>query len=149
MIRFSLRCAKDHGFDSWFQSDAAYEGQRAAGMISCPVCGNGVVNKSLMAPALCAKGGGAKEVAVGETAKPDLRAPQSDVEAAFAEMRRNVEANSDYVGVNFVAEARRMHEGAVPERSIWGEAKPEDVKGLMEDGVRVAPLPFMPSRKTN
>jgi hypothetical protein len=150
MIRFSLRCAQDHGFDSWFQSDAAYQGLRAAGMITCPICGNGSVDKSLMAPALGAKGRSTiAEAEPQPTAKPDLSAPQSDVEAAFAEMRRNVEANSDYVGVNFVAEARRMHEGAAPERSIWGEARPQDVKGLLEDGVRVAPLPFMPSRKTN
>lgn len=157
MIRFSLKCTNDHGFDSWFQSDAAFEGQRARGMIGCPVCGDLTVQKSLMAPALGATGrgrealpGAAVQGAVqGAGAKPDLSTPQNDMETAFAEMRRNVETHSDYVGVKFVAEARRMHEGTVPERSIWGEAKPEEVRALVEDGVRIAPLPFMPSRKTN
>ncbi len=156
MIRYSLKCARDHGFESWFQSDAAYEGLRAAGKIGCPICGDAAVHKSLMAPALGARrrGAGVRDgmtagMTAEESVKPDLSTPRSEMEAAFAEMRRNVETNSDYVGVNFVAEARRMHEGEVPERSIWGEAKPEEVKGLMEDGVRVAPLPFMPSRKTN
>ena len=164
MIRFSLQCSQNHVFQSWFQSGDAYEALHARGLVSCPVCGDLAVQKSLMAPALAPKarraaaaaetGAGAGTAAGAGAAgaagaKPDLRTPQTEMETAFAEMRRNVEANSDYVGVNFVAEARRMHEGGVPERSIWGEARPEEVKGLLEDGVRIAPLPFMPSRKTN
>ncbi len=64
-------------------------------------------------------------------------------------MRRQVEENSDYVGLNFVAEARKMHDGTTPARSIYGEAKPDEARQLIEDGVPVTPLPFMPSRKTN
>ena len=64
-------------------------------------------------------------------------------------VRRKVEENSEYVGVNFVAEARKMHEGSVPERSIYGEARPEEAIKLLEEGVPLAPLPFMPTRKVN
>ena len=42
-----------------------------------------------------------------------------------------------------------IHDGDAPERSIYGEAKPAEAKALIEDGVPVAPLPFMPKRKTN
>ena len=71
------------------------------------------------------------------------------MEAAFAEMRRQVEAHSDYVGLNFVAEARRMHEGQIDERAIYGEAKPDEARALLADGVPVAALPFRPKRKAN
>ena len=64
-------------------------------------------------------------------------------------LRRQVEENSEYVGVNFVTEARRMHQGDAPERAIYGEARPEEAKRLIEDGVPIAPLPFFPARKTN
>lgn len=64
-------------------------------------------------------------------------------------MRKQVEENSDYVGLNFAAEARQMHDGTLPPRAIYGEAKPEEARQLIEDGVPVAPLPFMPKRKTN
>jgi hypothetical protein len=53
------------------------------------------------------------------------------------------------VGLSFAAEARAMHDGDVPERSIYGEARLEDAKRLIEDGVPVAPLPFRPKRQTN
>lgn len=141
MIRYSLRCAKAHEFDSWFQSAAAYDALHSAGHITCPVCGDGTIEKTLMAPAVRP----AEKAAV----PAPLSAPQNDIEAAFAEMRRQIEANSDYVGVNFVAEARKMHAGEIEERSIYGEAKPEEARALLEDGVNVAPLPFMPSRKAN
>ncbi|RZV98759.1 MAG: DUF1178 family protein, partial [Rhodobacteraceae bacterium] len=36
-----------------------------------------------------------------------------------------------------------------PERAIYGEAKPEDAKKLIEDGIPVAPLPFTPRAKQN
>ncbi|HAW47084.1 MAG TPA: DUF1178 domain-containing protein, partial [Roseovarius sp.] len=32
---------------------------------------------------------------------------------------------------------------------IYGEARPEEARRLIEDGIPVAPLPFSPRRKTN
>ena len=63
--------------------------------------------------------------------------------------RGHVEENSDYVGKEFASEARKIHLGEAPERAIYGEAKLDEAKSLIEDGVPVAPLPFVPSRKTN
>ena len=136
MIRYTLKCAADHEFESWFPSAAGFDSLKAAGHVTCPTCGTGSVEKALMAP----------RVAQGQG---DLTTPQSDAEKALADLRRKVEENSEYVGVNFVAEARKMHEGTAPERSIYGEANPADAIKLLEDGVRVAPLPFMPVRKAN
>lgn len=144
MIRYTLTCGKEHGFESWFQSAGAFESLRSAGQVTCPVCGDASVEKSLMAPSVRP----ARNAAVLPT-KPDLSAPASKLEEAMADLRRHVEANSDYVGVNFVAEARAMHDGTAPERSIYGEAKPEEARKLLEDGIPVAPLPFLPARKTN
>ena len=144
MIRYTLTCDKGHGFDSWFQSAEAFDSLRTAGQVACPVCGATQVEKALMAPSVRP----ARKAATAER-KPDLSAPASDLEEALAELRRQVEANSDYVGVNFVAEARAMHEGDKPERSIYGEARPEEALKLLEEGIPVAPLPFLPARKAN
>ncbi len=146
MIRYTLKCGAGHGFDSWFADAAAYEALARAGQLSCPVCGQTSVEKALMAPAVAQPRSRSAEA---ETPAPDLRAPGSDLEAKLAALRQHVEANSEYVGVNFVAEARRMHEGEAPERSIHGEAKPEEARKLLEDGIPVAPLPFLPGRKAN
>ncbi len=135
MIRYSLKCANDHEFDSWFASAGAFEKLRAAGMVACSVCGTSDVEKALMAPAV-------------QKERP-LAAPRSPTEEALAAMRRAVEENSEYVGMNFATEARAIHEGESPERAIYGEAKLEEARALIEDGIAVTPLPFLPPRKAN
>ena len=135
MIKYQLKCANDHSFESWFASYEACAKLMSAGMVSCTTCGSSEVSKSLMAPAVAAKGN------IADIAVP---AP-----SALDKMRQEVEANSDYVGMSFATEARDMHDGITPERAIYGEAKPEDAKKLLEDGIPVVPLPFMPSKKVN
>jgi hypothetical protein len=84
-----------------------------------------------------------------EPSAPTLPTEKSASEQAVAEMRKQVEENSEYVGTNFATEARSMHLGDAPERAIFGETKPEEAKSLIEDGIPVAPLPFVPKRKSN
>ena len=138
MIRYTLSCDKDHRFDSWFQSSNAFDALALGGHLSCAVCGSVVVTRAMMSPSVPAKGRAS-----------DLKTSSSDAEKALTKLRKDVEDNSDYVGPSFADEARKMHDGDAPERAIWGEANFADAKKLIEDGIPVAPLPFMPKRKTN
>ncbi|WP_027243384.1 DUF1178 family protein [Leisingera daeponensis] len=167
MIQYSLKCAEGHSFDSWFQSAAAFDKLAAAGLVSCAVCGGTGVKKAVMAPRVrpgrkAVSGVGEPEpqaVAAPSASVPApvpaqagpglLSRPSGEVEKAIAELRRKVEENSDYVGDRFVQEARAMHLGEAPERAIHGEAKLEDARELIEEGVPVLPLPFRPGRKAN
>ncbi|MGO4851624.1 DUF1178 family protein [Phaeovulum sp. W22_SRMD_FR3] len=143
MIRYTLVCDNDHSFDSWFQSAEAFDKLRGAGMVACTTCQSTDVTKSLMTPAV------RPARKAGEAAARPLTDPGSEAEAALAKLRKHVEANSDYVGSDFATQARAMHEGSAPERAIHGEARLEEARALLEDGVPIAPLPFLPSRKTN
>ena len=148
MIQYALKCADGHTFDSWFQSAEAYEKLAATGMVACAVCGSDKVEKAMMTPRVSQGRKSADPEPEPQPARP-LSQPASAAEQALAELRRKVEENSDYVGMNFATEARAIHEGAAPERPIYGEAKPEEARALIEEGVPVAPLPFTPNRKTN
>ena len=143
MIQYSLKCENNHSFDSWFASADAYDKLVDNGMVSCAVCGSTKVSKAIMAPRVRTTKG--KEAPVA----PTLPTEKSAAEQAMAEMRAQVEQNSEFVGTNFATEARSMHLGDAPERAIYGEAKPEEAKSLIEDGIPVTPLPFMPTRKSN
>ncbi|WP_136441139.1 DUF1178 family protein [Pacificoceanicola onchidii] len=146
MIRYTLKCAEGHQFDSWFQSAGAFDTLKAAGHVSCAICGGTDVEKALMAPRVNQSGSAAEPEA---DTKGDLSAPASPAEQALAELKQHVEKNSTYVGGKFAEEARAMHLGDAPERPIWGEANAKDAKSLIDDGIPVAPLPFTPSRKSN
>jgi len=63
MIVFDLKCGQGHVFEAWFGSSAAWEGQRAAGLVACPMCGSAEVEKAVMAPNVGAKGNQAPAVA--------------------------------------------------------------------------------------
>lgn len=136
MIKYALKCDNGHSFESWFASADAYDTLKAAGHVSCMECGSTAVEKAIMAPRVA---GGREEKAL---------AP-SEMENKLAEMRDAVEKNATYVGGNFAKEARAQFLGDVPDRPIWGEANREEAKSLIEDGVPVAPLPFVPTRKAN
>lgn len=134
MIRFHLKCDQNHEFESWFQSGAAFDKLVTTGMLSCTTCGSTTVSKSIMAPAV--------------STSSAVTAPQP-TEAAIAALRKEVEEKSDYVGDGFAKEARAIHDGEKPDRAIYGQANLQDAKKLVDDGIPVMPLPFMPRKKTN
>lgn len=145
MIRFALKCANEHSFESWFPSNDKFDELQSAGLISCPTCNNTEVAKELMAPPVRSS---RKRAPLPET-QPMAASPDPDVAEAIKAIRDHVEKNSDYVGDRFADEARAMHEGDAPHRSIHGQANAEEAKKLIEDGVPALPLPFIPRQKTN
>lgn len=146
MIKYTLKCADGHDFESWFASADAFDTLKTAGHVACALCGSTDVEKAIMAPRVSTTRKAAKDVPEADAA---LGKPASEVEAALAQMREAVEKNATYVGGNFASEALAQHLGEQPDRPIWGEANREEAKRLIEDGVPVAPLPFIPSRKAN
>jgi len=145
MIRYALTCPNDHSFESWFQSAEAFDRLAALGQVTCAVCGASGVSKSLMAPSVRP----ARKAGEAEPQPRPLSTPANPAEEALAALRRKVEENSEYVGMNFASEARAIHDGDAPDRAIYGEARLDEARKLIEDGVPVAPLPFMPGRKSN
>lgn len=153
MIRYNLKCARAHEFDSWFQSATAFDSLSKARMVECPVCGDNKIEKLLMAPAIRPGRNVASTEenpsAHGAPAATPLSRPASEAEAALTALRAELESNSEYVGNDFATEARKMHSGDAPERAIHGETQISEAKQLLEEGVSILPLPFMPKRRTN
>jgi hypothetical protein len=149
MIRYALRCSGGHVFDAWFRDSAAFERLSDEGSVACAVCGTSGVEQTLMAPSVTGEGkdeerGGAED-RPGPPPTP-LAEPANPAERALAGLRRYLSENSDYVGGTFADEARRIHLGEAEARSIWGEASPEDARALRDEGVPVAPLPWLSRR---
>ena len=131
MILFDLRCAAGHDFEAWFRDGATYDQQATAGEVSCAICGSTEVSKALMAPAVASR-------------------PRIDEQRAarilgkWREMQRHIETNFDHVGRQFPEEARKMHYGEVEKRSIYGEATRAEAKELVEEGIEVSQIPWLP-----
>ncbi|MDQ0396345.1 DUF1178 family protein [Labrys monachus] len=141
MIRFSLVCDQGHAFESWFRDGASFDEQAERGLLSCPTCSSSKIAKAIMAPQVARK-----DREVPEPQKPvALVSPEeATVRLKIRELRAMLTEHSDYVGEDFAEQARRMHEGEIKHRSIYGEAKSDDVRGLIDDGIEVYPLPNLP-----
>lgn len=155
MIVFDLQCQNAaHRFEGWFSSSEDYEHQRATGLLLCPICGDGAVEKAVMAPAV-----GAKSNQRGSV-QPSLPRVQSDegvvvpvsagndnpklqeMMKALAIAQAEVLKTSEWVGRGFADKARAMHYGEEDAKPIHGEVAPQEAHSLIEEGIEVAPLLF-------
>ena len=141
MINYTLKCDQNHTFDSWFKSAEAFEMLVKKSMVVCSECGSTKITKAIMTPS------------VSTSRKKDKKNQElekkSKIKNDILELKKKIEANSEYVGNNFANEARSMYLGETAERSIYGEAKADDAKKLIDDGIPVMPLPFLPAKKAN
>ena len=142
---FDLQCAHGHGFEGWFASEDDYRQQTERGFLTCPVCGEAEVRKMLSAPRL--------NLQKGAPSQPSESVPmahtgnQKDLHARLLQVMREVVANTEDVGERFAEEARAMHHGEVEQRSIRGQASPQEAMELIEEGIEVVPLPSVPAAK--
>ena len=141
MINYTLKCDQNHTFDSWFKSAEAFEMLVKKSMVVCSECGSTKITKAIMAPSV--------STSRKKDNKPTELEKKSKLKNDILELKKKIEANSEYVGNNFADEARSMYLGETPERSIYGEAKADDAKKLIDDGIPVMPLPFLPAKKAN
>lgn len=135
MIKYSVRCGKDHVFEAWFKDSATFDAQSKSGDIVCPQCGNNLVVKAPMAPRIV------KSQQSDVSHESRAREVAERILEAAVEMRKEVEENCDYVGDQFADEARKIHYGEADERGIYGEASDEETQKLDDEGIDVIKLP--------
>lgn len=161
-----LQCRHGHVFEGWFASEDDFQSQRERGLVQCPMCADGHIEKRLSAPRLhlrarepsAAASAAAQEAHTQATPtvpthpgpeRPALNAgllPPA-LQAAWLSLARKIVANTEDVGSRFAQEARRMHHGEVQERAIRGQATPDEAVQLIEEGIAVVPLPLPAAAK--
>jgi hypothetical protein len=151
MIKYALVCENSHEFESWFPDSAAYDSQSKRGLVACPECGSVRNGKAIMAPSVARRD---RQLVQAEPSPPPAEgAPQpvaliderqKMLRAMMRELRSKIMENTDDVGSRFPEQARRMHEGEIPARSIRGEATLEEARLLVEDGIDIMPMPHLP-----
>jgi hypothetical protein len=157
LIVFDLCCAAgDHRFEAWFASSDSFADQQARGLINCPVCGDSDVKKAVMAPRIGAK---SNQMTITSHAKPDNVAEHGAISpelvrkviAEIATKQAEMLPQSRWVGRDFAAAARAMHEGRAAEDLIHGQASPQEAQALRDDGIAAMPLlvPIAPPDAVN
>lgn len=130
-----LRCANDHRFEGWFDSDDDWLAQRDNAMLACPLCGDKAVERRPSAPRLNLSSAG------GGDDKREVMSPGA-VQAQWLRAMREVVRRTEDVGERFADEARRIHYGEVEARGIRGKATQQQTESLLDEGIEVMPLPM-------
>jgi hypothetical protein len=151
MIVFDLVCAHGHRFEGWFASAEAFDRQRAAGLVACPVCDDAHVDRLPSAQVRVPRGAG-RDNADAPEAAPDS-APEHGLAAGLpAEVvarLREIVRNTENVGRRFPEEARRIHYNEAPARAIRGQASTDEARALSDEGIEFAALPPFLTRDTH
>jgi hypothetical protein len=143
-----LRCAQGHGFEGWFASREAFEGQSERGLVSCPRCGSQQLERRLSAPRLNLGAAAPKQPPTQPPTQPPQQ-PQRQLHhqepagsaAPLRELLAHLKAGSEDLGERFADEARRIHRGQAPERAIRGKASGAQFEALLDEGIEVLALP--------
>jgi hypothetical protein len=152
MIVYDLACADEHRFEAWFASSEDFERQAGTPLLVCPVCSNAEIRRVPSGVNIGRHGRG-DSTAQGSSDDPGSGGGDqgSDHVAAFSNPKdllkalRKVMSAAENVGERFPEEARRIHYGEAPKRSIRGQASREDAAALREEGIEVLSLPIPPT----
>lgn len=141
MIKYDLKCTGcSHQFEGWFPDSAGFDAQAASGEVLCPICASPDIGKAIMAPNIA--------TGISRSVDADADVPMEQIKAEarrmMADMRQHVEDNCEYVGEAFPEEARKIHFGETDEREIYGEASAEEARDLIDEGIEVTPIPWVP-----
>jgi len=147
MIVFDLKCAEGHRFEGWFGSAREFASQKRRGLLSCPSCGGGAIERVLSAP----------RINVGAQAPaPQAKAPEMEGKDPFAiaqmlysRMLDEIFTKSEDVGKAFPEEARKIFYSQAPARAIRGHASDEEHEALVDEGIPVARIPVPPPEQLN
>jgi hypothetical protein len=131
MIAFDLICSNGHKFECWFKDSAAFEKQKAGGIINCPACNDPRVEKALSTFAI--KKSGEKKKGKGKV----------DPQQALQIINEYLDKHFEDVGGNFAKEALKIHYGESKERNIKGTATSDEETLLKEEGIQFLKVPVM------
>jgi hypothetical protein len=157
----NLRCAHDHRFEGWFSHEDDLAKQTQSGLLTCPICGDAQIQRLPSAPRLnfgaaapaglsvstqhgsdTAAGQPASEMSTTDTGPVATNASTHTLQSLWLQAVQHVMANTTDVGERFPEEARRIHYGEEPHRPIRGQASPEEVQELHEEGIELMSLPI-------
>ena len=61
MIKYNLKCEKNHEFESWFSDSKEFDKLNKQKLLECIYCSSKKITKSIMSPMISATNGGHNE----------------------------------------------------------------------------------------
>ena len=134
MIKYNLTCKCGGMFESWFSSSSEFDSLCKKKLIKCIYCESSHVKKSVMAPNLPRKS--------NKISKKNKL--EKNIKKQLLSFRKYIEKNCRNVGDNFAREARSIYYEKKNSQGIYGKTTPEEASELIEEGIEVVTVPWVP-----
>jgi hypothetical protein len=139
MIKYNLKCAKNHEFESWFSSSSEFEKLKITKMLECIFCNSLNIEKSIMSPTVLKS---KNEIKKNASNKEIINTKKK-----LIEIRNFVEKNFEFVGDNFATKARDIYYNENKNKNIYGMASKKEKKELLDEGVDLITIPWIDKKE--
>ena len=136
MIKYNLKCDRDHEFESWFFDSKEFDKLKKKKLLECIYCSSNKIQKSIMSPMI--SGAKLQEENMGLRDQKLL-----DEKDKLLKLRGYIEKNFEFVGNKFSEKVREIYYDQKTKKSIYGTTTPKQRKELSEEGINLISIPWV------
>ena len=136
MIKYNLKCHKDHEFESWFSNSKEFDNLKKKKLLECIFCLSKKIEKSIMSPMLS----GTKE---NNNQNKILNENFQNEKNKLLKLRKFIENNFEYVGENFSKKVREVYYDKSNKKTIYGTTTQDERKELEDEGIDLLSIPWV------
>ena len=136
MIKYNLKCHKDHEFESWFSSSKEFEKLKKKRLLECIYCSSKNIDKSIMSPMVSNTKSKNED---SDIMRKDLKNHKNKM----LKLKKNIEKNFDYVRKDFNKKVREIYYDKKNKKAIYGTTTSEEKKELSEEGIDLLSIPWV------
>ena len=135
MIKYILRCSKNHEFESWFSNSKEFEKLNKRNLLECIYCSSKKITKSIMAPMISCSKNKYDQV---ELIDKKLNSKKHKL----FKLREYIENNFEYVGKNFSKKVKDIYYDKKNRKAIYGTTTTKEREELKEEGIDLISIPW-------
>ena len=136
MIKYNLKCHKNHEFESWFSDSSEFEKLKKRKLLECIHCSSKNITKSIMAPMISVVKKKNNEI-------KKLNKLLANEREKLKKLRNYVEKNFEYVGANFSKKVREIYYDKKNQKAIYGTTTQKERDELNEEGIDLLSIPWI------
>ncbi len=136
MIKYNLKCNRDHEFESWFSSSEEFEKLNKKKLLECIYCSSKKIEKSIMSPMISySKSKDEKN----KIFQKNFNKEKNDL----LKLRKYIENNFEYVGKDFYKKVKEVYYDKKNKKAIYGTTTSEEREDLAEEGIDLLSIPWV------
>ena len=136
MIKYNLKCHKDHEFESWFSDSKEFDNLKKKKLLECIFCLSKKIDKSIMSPMLSGTKENNNQIKI-------LNENFQNNKNKLLKLRKFIENNFEYVGENFSKKVREVYYDKSNKKTIYGTTTQDEKKELEEEGIDLLSIPWV------